>query len=77
MVLHALWLECEKSMELAGSSHRFYFLSSSREGRNEAALSESVTTGAWRKERKGLALFFPTWHIILAPAKEDTLFRRK
>jgi len=50
-VLHALRLECEKPMELTASSHRSCFLSSSRESRDEAALSEPVPTGARRKER--------------------------
>ena len=48
MVLHALRLEWEKSMEFTASSHRSCFLSSSGE---KAALSESVPTGARRKER--------------------------
>ena len=46
MVLHALWLECEKSMELTASSHRSCFFCCSRESRDEAALSEAVATGA-------------------------------
>jgi len=50
MVLHALRLECEKSMELTASSHRCCFCSS-RESRDEAAISESVPTGAQMKER--------------------------
>jgi len=48
MVLHSLRLEWEKSMELTASSHRSCFLSLSGE---KAALSESVPTGARRKER--------------------------
>ena len=51
MVLHALRLECEKSMELTASSHRSCFFYSSRDSRDEAALSESVSTGARMKER--------------------------
>ena len=51
MVLHALRLEWEKSMELTASSHSSCFLSSSRESRDEVALSKSVSTGARRKER--------------------------
>ena len=50
MVLHALWLECEKS-ELTASSHRSCFFSPSRNSRDEVALSESVPTGAQVKER--------------------------
>ena len=46
MVLYALRLECEKSMELTASSHRSCFFCCSRESRVEAALSEAVPTGA-------------------------------
>jgi len=49
MVLHALWLECEKS-ELTASSHRSCFFCPSRNSRDEVALSESVPTGAQVKE---------------------------
>jgi len=42
IVLHALRLECEKSLELTASSHRSCFFCSSRDSRDEAALSESV-----------------------------------
>jgi len=41
MVLHAMRLECEKSMEFTASSHRSCFCPS-RDSRDEAALSESV-----------------------------------
>jgi len=51
MVLHALLLECEKSMVLTASSHRSCFLCFSRDSRDEAALSESVPIGAQMKER--------------------------
>jgi len=51
MVLHALRLECEKSMEFTASSHRSCFLCPSRDSRDETALSESVPTGARVKER--------------------------
>jgi len=51
MVLYALWLECEKSMELTASSHHSCFFCCSRESRDEAALSEAVPTGTWIKER--------------------------
>jgi len=51
IVLHALRLECEKLMELTASSHRSCFFYCSRETRDEAALSESVPTGARMKER--------------------------
>jgi len=44
IVLHALRLECEKSMELTASSHHSCFFCCSRESRDEAALSESVRT---------------------------------
>jgi len=50
MVLHALRLECEKSMELTASSHRSFFCCS-RESRDKAALSEAVPTGARIKEQ--------------------------
>ena len=42
MVLHILRLECEKSMELTASSHRFCFFCCSQESRDESALSEAV-----------------------------------
>jgi len=51
MVLHALRLECEKSMEVTASSHRSCFFYCSRDSRDEAALSESVLTGARMKKR--------------------------
>jgi len=51
IVLHALRLECEKSMELTASSHRSCFFCYSRESRDEAALSDAVPTGARIKER--------------------------
>jgi len=51
MVLHALRLECEKLMELTASFHRSRFFFCSRDNRDEAALSESVPTGARVKER--------------------------
>jgi len=44
MGLHALQLECEKSIELTASSNRSCFFCSSRESRDQAALSESVPT---------------------------------
>jgi len=50
MVLHALRLECEKSMEFTASSHRSCFCLS-RDSRDEAGLSESVPPGARVKER--------------------------
>jgi len=51
IVLHALRLECEKSVELTDSSHRSCFFCSSRDSSNEEALSESAPTGARMKER--------------------------
>ena len=51
IVLHALRLECEKSVELTASSHRACFFSCSRERRDEAALSEPVPTGDRIKKR--------------------------
>jgi len=51
MVLYALRLECEKSMELTASSHHSRFFCPSRDSRDGAALSESVPTGARVKER--------------------------
>jgi len=50
IVLHALLLECEKSMAFTISTHRPYFCFS-RESRDEAALLESVPTGARMNER--------------------------
>jgi len=52
MVLHALYLECEKSMKLTASSHHSCFFCSSRYSRDEVALSESTPTGARVKERQ-------------------------
>ena len=49
IVLHTLRLECEKSMDLTASSHRSCFFCYSRD---EAALSESVPTRVWMKERQ-------------------------
>jgi len=51
MPLHALQLECEKSMELTASSHRSCFSCQNRDSRDEAALSVPVPTGARMKER--------------------------
>jgi len=51
MVLHALRLECEKSMEFTASSHRSCFFRSSPESRGKATLSESVPTEAQMKEQ--------------------------
>ena len=73
MVLHALRLECEKSMELTASSQCSCFFCSIQESRDKLALSESVPTGA-RMKIEGLALFVPTWHILHATATWDILF---
>jgi len=51
MVLHALWLECEKSIKFTASTHHSCFSCLSRDSRDEAAISESVPTGAQVKER--------------------------
>jgi len=58
-----LRLECEKSIELTASSHRSCLFCSSRESRDEAALSESFPTGS----RK---------HIVSSTTTWDTLFSR-
>jgi len=58
MVLHALRLECEKSMELTASSHRSWLFWSSYETWDETVLSESVLTVSRRKERQGV------WHSL-------------
>jgi len=50
IVFHALRLEWEKSMEFTASYHRSCFFCSSQKSRDEAALSESVPTGARMKE---------------------------
>jgi len=50
MVLHALQVDCEKSMKLTASCHRSSFCFS-RDGRNEAALSKSVPPGACGEEK--------------------------
>jgi len=51
MVLHALHLECEKSMDSTASSHFSCFFCSSQKSRDEAVLSESVPTGSRMEER--------------------------
>jgi len=51
IVLHALRLECENLIELTASSHRSCFFCCNRKSRDEAALSEAVSTGARIKER--------------------------
>ena len=50
MVLHALRLECEKSMQFTASSYRSCLFCPILDSRDEAAL-ESVPTGARVKER--------------------------
>jgi len=50
MVLQALRLQCEKSMELTASSHCSCFFCCSRNSRDEVVLSEAVPTGAQIKE---------------------------
>jgi len=45
MVLHALRLECEKSMELTASSHHSCFFCFSRDSKDEAARLESIPNG--------------------------------
>jgi len=51
IVLHVLRLECETSMVMTASSHRSCFFCCSRDSRDQAALSGSVSTGDWMKER--------------------------
>ena len=46
-------------MKLTASSHRFCFFCLSRDSRDEAALSDSVPFGAWRKERWRVLHFLP------------------
>ena len=80
MVLHALRLECEKSMELTASSHRFRFVCPIRESWDEPALLESVPSPHWVSDEgiiEGLALFDLTWHIVFATVMWDTFFGRK
>ena len=75
MVLHALRLECEKSMELTASSRRSCFFCPSRDSRDEAALTESVPTGVSGEGAiESLALFVAAWHIVLPTATWDALF---
>jgi len=77
IVLHALRLECEKSMELTASSHRSCFFCYSRESSDKAALSESVPTGAWMKERWRV-LHSLSQHGTFPPTSTwDTLFSRR
>ena len=45
MVLHALRLECEKSMELTASYHHSCFFCFSRDSKDEAARLESIPNG--------------------------------
>ena len=57
IVLHALRLECEKSMEFTAFSHRSCFFCPNRNSRDEAALSESVPSGlGWRSDRGSRSL---------------------
>ena len=51
IIFLALRLECEKSLELLGSSHSSCFFCCSRDSRDEVALPEAVPTGARIKER--------------------------
>jgi len=79
MVLHALRLECEKSMELTASSPRSCIFCSSRDSSDEVALSVSVLTGSQVSDEgaiEGATLFVPAWHIVLLTATWDTLFGR-
>jgi len=50
-LFQALWLECEKSMELIASSSRSCLFWSGGQSKDETTLSESVPTGAQRKEQ--------------------------
>ena len=75
MVLHALRLEGEKSMELTASSHGSCFFCLSRDNRDESALSVSPHQGSGEGVIEGLALFVPVWHTVLPMATWDTLFR--
>jgi len=51
MVLHALWLECVKSIELIAFSHRSCFFCCSQDSWDGAALSEAVLIGVRMRER--------------------------
>jgi len=53
IVLNALRLECEKSMEFTASSYRSCLFSCNRETRDEADLSEAVPTLARIKIDRG------------------------
>ena len=75
MVLHALQLECEKSMELIASSRHSCFFSFSWEGRGGSARG-SPHLGSDKGVIEGLALFVPAWHIVLPAATWDALFSR-
>ena len=76
IVLHALRLDCEKSMELTASSHRSCFCCS-RESRDEGAVRVSPHWGSDKGAIEGLALFVPGCRIVLPASTFDTLFSRR
>jgi len=73
MVLHALQLDCEKSMEFAASSHRSSFFCSSRDSRNEAALSEPVPARARGQEKLAVSFGSYITPMLLDVAQESRI----
>jgi len=74
MVLHALQLEYEKTMELTAYSHRSCLVWSSRESRAETALPGSVPLGLGGRDDKGYLC--PNMAHVLATATWDKLLSR-
>jgi len=61
----------DKTMELTASSHHSSFFWPSHDSIDESVLSESVSTGAQRKDS------VPTRHIVLVTVTWDGLFSHK
>ena len=76
MVIHVLLLECKKLMALTACSHRSCFFCSSRECRDEAALSVCPQWSSDEGAIEGLALFVAAWRTVLVTTTWDTLFGR-
>jgi len=64
MVLHPLWLECEKSMELIASP----LLVEQLKQKRSSFFRVNPIWGSEKGAKMSLALFLPTWHIDLATA---------
>ena len=60
MALHAVWPECEKSMQLTASSIRSWFFCCNCESSGEAAQSEAVPTVARKRSHRGCRTLCPS-----------------